>query len=126
MRATSSFELDFGFIARLCSQGTFALPQHEMWAIPILTENRTSFYDGLPFIQTLNHAFFNQSIFDDLPPFILYRYHLHRVEIDAIASIMKTTDLESTKDSNLLNTLIDHFDTQSQQITSPEDSDICK
>lgn len=68
----------------------------------------------------------DESIFTGLPHIVLYEHRLHRVLKDTISSIMKTVDLGSNTDSRVLNSLVDYFDQQAQEVTSKEAGDLCK
>jgi hypothetical protein len=67
----------------------------------------------------------NQNIFNGLPTNISYQYRLHRVLTGALASIIRTTDLDCcTGDSSLLDSLIDYSDGQAQQVSPADGTDI--
>jgi hypothetical protein len=88
----------------------------------------TSLYDGFHFPRTIDSPGIKHdySIFSGLPFHVLYQYRLHRVLTEAFTSIMKTTDLDSTKDSTLLNSVIVHFDSQTLQVSPREHDELGK
>lgn len=84
----------------------------------ILTAHSTALVDGLPIL--INSEPYNfgqdQSIFSMMPPSLVYRYNLHRIQTEAVATIMRTVDLQNLGTSSSLNMLVDVFDKQLQEI----------
>jgi hypothetical protein len=124
--AMKQSEADKLFQAQLWAYCVIVFQRYVSIAGPLfavqLTEFSVSLGDGYLFPMITDPVNFdrNISILNCLPHIVLYRYRLHLIQTDAITTIVRTTDLDSTKDSNLLNSLIDHFDTQAQQISSVE------
>ncbi|KAH8892217.1 hypothetical protein GQ53DRAFT_841049 [Thozetella sp. PMI_491] len=97
-----------------------------LWVSCMTVFQSTSLCDGFPFPSTMTPAGCDRSVslLDGLPPKISYRNHLHRVHIDAVSTIMRAIDLDSGRNSELLNSLIDYFDAQALQVYAPEESDL--
>lgn len=119
----SSRRQDFVRVALRQPEGD-KLFRARLWAYCLVVFQCTSLYDGFHFPRTIDPPGINHdySIFSGLPFHVLYQYRLHRVLTEAFTSIMRTTDLDSTEDSGLLNSVIVHFDSQTLQV-SPREHD---
>ncbi len=97
-------------------------------AFRLTLQNSTSLGDGFPFPLVVDDARGDRtrSVLDGLPAFTAYKYQLHRIKTEAFATIMRTIDLDSPQDGNLLHVLLNHFDAQAQQISPAEDSALCE
>jgi hypothetical protein len=59
------------------------------------------------------------SALDGLAPSKVYEHRLHIIQVEATALIVRNIDLGSSVDSDLLLSLIEHFDTQARQVPAP-------
>lgn len=97
-------------------------------AFRLTLQDSTSLGDGFPFPLVVDDARGDRtrSVLDGLPAFTAYKYRLHRIKTEAFAIIMRTIDLDSPQDGNLLHVLLNHFDAQAQQISPAENSTLCE
>ncbi|KAL7916132.1 hypothetical protein GGI35DRAFT_21864 [Trichoderma velutinum] len=119
----SSRKQDFVRVALRQPEGD-KLFRARLWVYCLIVFQCTSLYDGFHFPRTIDPPGIQHdySIFSGLPFHVLYQHRLHRVLTEAFTSIMRTTNLDSTEDSALLNSMIVHFDSQTLQV-SPREHD---
>jgi hypothetical protein len=65
----------------------------------------------------------NMSIAQSLPGNALYQYRLHRLLTGALASIIRTADLDCLGDNEFLNSSISFYDAQAQELSPIEIND---
>ena len=63
------------------------------------------------------------SIFSGLPSIISYNYRMHHLLTNSFSSIVRSTDLIKGEDSDLLNSLIDQFDSEAKSLSHPIEND---
>lgn len=82
--------------------------------LPALTSCSTNLIGGFPCwtVSDLNDFESDSLLEHTLPPSLLYRYKLHRVQTDALNAITQSTKLLKPNCGPPLNSLIDIFDAQ--------------
>ncbi|KAH8660473.1 hypothetical protein BX600DRAFT_514078 [Xylariales sp. PMI_506] len=99
-----------------------------LWATCEVVFQNTSIYDGFPCSTSLDQLGVktiqdNDSILSNgWSTLNLYEYHLHQVQTEAVTVMLRTaSSLENSRESNVLDSLIDYYDGQAQ-IISPGES----
>ncbi|KAJ9608332.1 hypothetical protein H2200_007320 [Cladophialophora chaetospira] len=99
-----------------------------LWAYCVMVFQGNNIYDG--FLCTMGidtiHLDRNIAVFSGLSPLVAYQYQLHRIHVDAISAILNFTDLDTNKDDNLLNSLVNQFDNQAQRVVCMTEDDLTR
>lgn len=67
------------------------------------------------------------AIFSGLPAIISYRHSLHRLQTDAFAAILRSTNPINSRDGDLLNSLICQYDADAQSVPClDQEDDMCR
>ena len=75
---------------------------------------------------TIDAASFDRdvTIFCGLPNIVSYNYRMHRVLMNSVSTILRSTDIVKAKDSDLLNSLIGQSDSEAQSFSVLDDDDL--
>lgn len=112
--------LGYGHTAQSCSRGmlVFApVTSHVLISISI------NICHGLPFITYPDspYHYTTSEAQRALSPSHMYKYALHQVLTDAVASILRMVDMKSANAADLLDASIEMFDARALKITQPGD-----
>ncbi|KAH8901824.1 hypothetical protein BR93DRAFT_932662 [Coniochaeta sp. PMI_546] len=97
-----------------------------LWAYCVTVFQSNSIFDGFPCTMFPDPNNFGRDLspLHGLPSTIVYKCRLHRVLTDSFSLILSSTNLLTDKNSDSLNSLLCHFDSEAQSVSCLENDNL--